>query len=81
MSDQSIPKDLAYYMALPYPIVLIQDEDDGTWFVEIPLLRGCMSVGDDPNDAIQMIRDAQKGWLTVALASGTTIPEPEPEHA
>lgn len=80
MSNQSLQKDLAYYMALPYPIVLIEDEDDGTWFVEIPLLRGCMSVGDDPNEAIRMIRDAQKGWLTVALESEVAIPEPEPQH-
>jgi len=77
MSNQLVNKDLAYYKALQYPIVLIQDEHDGTWFVEIPLLRGYMSAGDDPNDAIRMIRDAQKGWLTVAIESGMLIPEPE----
>jgi len=73
-------RDVGYYMALPYPIVLIQDDQDGTWFVEIPLLRGCMSVGDDPNNAIRMIRDAQEGWLTVAIESGMLIPEPEVER-
>lgn len=39
-------KDLVYYLSLPYPIELIPDED-GTWFAHIPLLKGCMTQGDN----------------------------------
>lgn len=39
-------KDLAYYLALPYTIELIPDED-GYRFAQIPLLEGCMTNGEN----------------------------------
>ena len=78
MSEQL--KDLNYYMSLRYPILLTEDED-GTWFVEIPLLDGCVSVGNDIRDAIEMIEDAKRGWLEVSLEMGLPIPKPEIEPA
>ena len=68
-------KDLAYYLNLPYPIMLVHDVDDG-WFVSIPLLPGCMSQADTPNEAIDMIRDAMAGWVAIALEDGIAIQEP-----
>src|SRR5438105_5058395 len=62
------------YMALPYRIELTPDE--GGWFVRIPDLPYCMSQGDTVDEALEMIRDAQRGWLTVALENGQPIPEP-----
>jgi antitoxin HicB len=73
-------KNLDYYMSLPYPILLIP-EDDGTFYVKIPLLDGCVSVGNDPQDAYEMIEDAKRIWLEGALADGDDIPEPEREMA
>jgi len=70
-------KHLEYYMALPYTIELTPDED-GYWFAEIPLLEGCMTNGKNEHDAIEMIHDAKRAWLTTALAVGIPIPEPEP---
>lgn len=67
-------KDLTYYLGLPYPILLIPDED-GYWFAEIPLLPGCMSDGEDWNEAYEHISEAKRAWLETALANG--IPEPE----
>lgn len=69
-------KGVAYYMDLPYPITLIHDDDHG-WFVGIPLLPGCISQGDTPNEAVEMIRDAQAGWLGIAIEDGIAIQEPE----
>jgi predicted RNase H-like HicB family nuclease len=69
-------KDLAYYMALPYTIELTPD-DDGFWFAEIPLLAGCMTNGENREDALEMIDDAKRAWLTTALAMQIPIPEPE----
>jgi predicted RNase H-like HicB family nuclease len=71
-------KDLDYYMSLPYMIQLIPDVD-GYWFAEIPLLDGCMTNGETQADALAMIEDAKRAWLTTALELGLPIPEPEAE--
>lgn len=73
-------KTLDYYLSLPYPTVLIPDED-GFWFAEIPLLPGCMTQGASREEALAMIDEAKTGWLIGALEEGDTIPEPEPAHA
>lgn len=69
---------LEYYMDLPYRIELIPDE--GGWFVSIPDLPGCMSQGETPDEALEMIRDAQREWLTVALRHGDQITEPRSDE-
>ncbi len=63
------------YLALPYRIELIPDPEG--WFVRMPELPGCMSQGDTPEEALEMIRDAQRGWITVARRHGMSIPEPQ----
>lgn len=68
-------KNLEYYMALPYTIELTSDPAGG-WFAAIKELPGCISQGDTPEEALEMIRDAQAGWLSVALEDGDAIPEP-----
>lgn len=71
-------KDLNYYLSLPYTIQLTPDID-GYWFAEIPLLEGCMTNGESQTDALAMIEDAKRAWLTTALELEIPIPEPEPE--
>lgn len=71
-------KDLEYYLSLPYMIQLTPDVD-GYWFAEIPMLNGCMTNGDSQTDALAMLEDAKKAWLTTALELGLPIPEPEIE--
>ena len=71
-------KNLEYYLALPYTIELTPDAD-GYWFAEIPLLDGCMTNGENQPDALAMIEDAKRAWLTTALELGLPIPEPEME--
>lgn len=68
-------KTIDEYMALPYTIELMQEEDN-SWFVQIKELPGCISVGETPDDAIHMIRDAQRAWIKVALEDQIAIPEP-----
>lgn len=68
-------KTIDDYMALPYTIEMMQEEDN-SWFVQIKELPGCISVGETPDDAIRMIRDAQRAWLKVALEDHIVIPEP-----
>lgn len=73
--DRTTIKDLEYYLSLPYTIELTPDED-GFWFAEIPLLDGCMTNGSSREDALEMLDDAKRAWLTSALAHGDPIPEP-----
>jgi len=69
-------KDLDYYLKLPYAIELRQYED-GTWFARMPELRGCMTEADTQEEAMEMIRDAQRAWIAACLEDGTPIPEPQ----
>ena len=63
------------YLALPYTIELIR-EDDATWFARVVELPGCMTEGDSAADAVAMIQDAMAGWIELALADGRSIPQP-----
>jgi len=74
----SANKSLEYYLNLPYTIELVDEKsfDDGGWFVRIKELPGCMSQADNPNEAIEMIRDVMKGWIENAIEDGFSIPEP-----
>jgi len=69
-------KDLQYYMNLQYPFVLEQD-DDGSYFIEYPDLPGCMTCGANIEQIINMGTDAKKCWIESALKDGDFIPEPK----
>ncbi|PNU20866.1 toxin-antitoxin system HicB family antitoxin [Geothermobacter hydrogeniphilus] len=68
-------KTVEEYMELPYTVELTPD--DGSYFVKIKELDGCMSVGDSPADALAMIEDAKREWFAVAIEDGLEIPLPE----
>ncbi len=74
MTEQDIEREVGRYMDLPYRVELTPDGDG--WFVRVPDLPYCMSQGDTIEEAMAMIRDAQRGWLTVRLAKGLSIPGP-----
>jgi antitoxin HicB len=73
-------KTVDYYMSLPYTIELRQDPEDKGWFVRVKELRGCMSEGDTPEQALAMIQEAMELWLEVSLEDGLPIPEPRPDE-
>jgi antitoxin HicB len=72
-------KTIEYYLSLPYSIVLtpLSVDDGGGWLAEIPLLKGCITDGNSQLEALEMIEDAKRGWLEVALDNNEPIPEPE----
>ena len=86
-----IPPDIAAkvaeYVQLPYTISMVRDDSPGgppAWVVWVEELEGCLSQGDTPEEATQMIREAMEGWLEVAVAYGDEIPPPKdhfPEHS
>ena len=69
-------KDLEYYMRLQYPFTLEQDED-GSYFIQFPDLPGCMTCGATIEEAISMGEDARKCWIDAALQDDDLIPEPK----
>lgn len=64
------------YPKLPYTREMVR-EADGSYFITIKELPGCMSSGDTQEEALQMIEDAMRAWITVALEEGKHIPFPD----
>ncbi|MGE5576974.1 MAG: type II toxin-antitoxin system HicB family antitoxin [Syntrophothermus sp.] len=71
-----IVKDINYYMNLQYPVIFYPAKEGG-YVVEIPELPGCITQGDDMQDAVAMIQDAKRAWLETRLEEGLPIPEPK----
>jgi antitoxin HicB len=69
-------RDLAYYEALPYSVVVRKDED-GDFVARIQELPGCIAHGETEASAIEHLRSMQRLWLEDALSSGDAVPEPE----
>jgi antitoxin HicB len=72
-------KDINYYLKLPYTIEFIPDTEQG-WAVRVKELRGCISQGDTVQEAYEMIQDAMRAWLEVAIEENIPIPEPAPDE-
>ena len=69
-------KNLDYYMSLPYRIEIYPEPDESGYTAEIPDLPGCLTCADTLAELWEMIEDARRGWLEVALERGLSIPEP-----
>lgn len=71
-------KRLAHYMKQEYTMSLrpLDSEDGRGWIAEIQELRGCMSDGPTPEEAIANLMEAKEVWLTTAIEEGMFIPEP-----
>jgi len=63
-------------LKLRYKIELtpLAQQDGGGFLATIPLLKGCQSDGETPDQAIQNLREAQKAWFSSALKHGDPIP-------
>ena len=68
-------KDVEYYMALRYPILLTPEEEG--WSARIAELQGCVGAGDTIQEALEMLEDARRGWIEVSLMYDDPIPEPK----
>jgi antitoxin HicB len=75
-----LTKDLAYYEALPYTIVVRKDED-GDFVARIQELPGCIAHGETEASAIEHLRSMQRLWIEDSMSSGDAIPEPEDDAA
>ena len=67
------------FLRRPYRILLTPDRDgEGIegWVAEVDELPGCISQGETVESAVDSVRDAMLGWISVALEEGRPIPPP-----
>ncbi|MBX3000669.1 MAG: type II toxin-antitoxin system HicB family antitoxin [Caldilineaceae bacterium] len=78
MTTKTISKTVEEYLQLPYTIEIVRDEGDGFagWFARVLELPGCMTQADTFDELDEMIEDAMRSWIEVALDNGLPIPEP-----
>lgn len=67
-------------MALDYPVQIerLPPQDGGGYLATVPLLPGCMSDGETPEEALSNVQDAIAAWIEAAKAWGRPVPEPAP---
>lgn len=53
----------------------LEPEEEGGFTITVPSLPGCVSYGKTIDEALEMIKDAMKGWIQVAKEEGLDIPE------
>ena len=60
-------KTLNDYMALPYRLEIVEDQEEGGYVVSYPDLPGCITCGDTIEDAMNNAKDAKKAWIEAAF--------------
>jgi len=73
------PKDVAFYMALPYTRSLRRDQD-GDVVARIEELPGCSAHGETDAEALENLTEAQRLWLEDCIESGDPVPEPHKDE-
>ena len=75
---KNFTEKLQYYMSLNYPsqITKIDEADGGGFLIEVPMLKGCMSDGENVEEAYNNLEEAKKEWFTYMLENNLAIPEP-----
>jgi len=69
------------YLALPYTLRITPDPHGGYVGV-VEELPGCITQGESWTEVGEMLRDALRAWIAVALEDGRTVPVPkEPSEA
>ncbi len=60
--------------------VLIEQDEDGVFVVEVPALPGCISQGNTREEALRNIQEAIAAYLESLEAHGEPIPPPIQEE-
>ena len=64
-----------YKMKLAYPAIITYCEEDSSYSIEFPDLKGCVSGGFSLIEAIEMGIDAASGWILTEIEEGNAIPK------
>jgi len=54
--------------------VLVEQDEDGVYVVEVPALPGCISQGRTRSEAIDNIKEAIAGYVESLTAHGDPVP-------
>jgi antitoxin HicB len=75
-------KDLAYYLSLPYTIEVIRDNDEENpgWVARVVEIPGVITQADTFEELGEMVEDAMRGWIEIAIEDGIPVPEPRPHE-
>ena len=76
MTKNDILKKTEEYMKTNYRFELEQDADEGGYLISYPDLPGCISTGENLEDAIKNGEDARREWIYSTLENGGTVPNP-----
>jgi antitoxin HicB len=78
MTDKTVED----YLKLPYHIEIIREDDEENpgWVARVIELPGCITQGDTFEELGEMIEDAMRGWISIALEDGISVPEPAPDE-
>jgi antitoxin HicB len=68
-------KPLERYPGLEYPALLVA-EPEGGYTAFHPNLKGCVAVGETPEEALANLEEARRLWLETAYEHGDEIPSP-----
>ncbi|MDP3184714.1 MAG: toxin-antitoxin system HicB family antitoxin [Anaerolineales bacterium] len=73
-----ITRTVEDYLKLPYHVEIIREDDREYpgWVARVVELPGCITQGDTFEELGEMIEDAMRGWIGVALEAGIAVPEP-----
>ena len=79
---KKIRNHLEYYLGLPYSIEIYRDHSDENpgWVAKVKELPGCITQADSFEELEEMIYDAMRSWIEVALEDGIPVPEPRGEE-
>lgn len=58
---------------------IFEPAEEGGYVVSVPALPGCVTEGDSFEEAVEMVKDAIKGYLFVMKKVGEEIPEEKGE--
>lgn len=70
-------KTIEEYLAMPYRLEIVPDNDEGGFVASYPELPGCLTVGDTIEEAAANALDAKRQWIIAAMEDGIEINEPE----
>lgn len=54
----------------------LSEEDGGGWLAEVPELKGCLTDGDTPEEALDNLKEVIETWLEIAHEDNRAIPAP-----
>lgn len=69
-------KTVDEYMKMAYRMEIVKDENEDSYIVSFPDLKGCLTCGNTPDEAFKNAEDAKRKWIQAALEDGYDIPEP-----